>query len=374
VLASAVLAGAAVLGYRAAGQRAARAPEPSAPVSGHAPRFTLPSALVAWFDGDGTLRIGNVATLAQRPVAQVAAQPCCTLIVAGGRIYWAAPFRGMDYIKVVSLATGTVRNVAPGSEVFAAADRRTVYIEQSDRRLLAVPADGRGPARRLVTPRGWQVATLPRAAAGGIMLSKGIRPPAIGLWRPGTGTVRVIGRGYLMAAWTQPSGQRSLIAWLPAKCSKPPCEVAITNTSTGRTLTAHAPLHDVFLGQGGDMAFSPDGSMLAAFVSRTFPSTAGFVPAVINTTTGAARPVRHAMLSNGEMAGWLVWLPGAGYFLAGPAVSSSYPGYAIDARTATARPFGFITGSHYKYPESPVYDITYGAVVVPPSDAPPRGP
>jgi len=114
--------------------------------------------------------------------------------------------------------------------------------------------------------------------------------------------------------------------------------------------------------------------MLAAFVSQHDPSAAGFLPALINTTTGTARLVRRARLSNGEMAGWLVWLPGARYLLAGPTGGSYYPGYAIAARTAAARRFGFITGAKARYPASPVYDITYGAVVVPPSDALPRGP
>ena len=71
------------------------------------------------------------------------------------------------------------------------------------------------------------------------------------------------------------------------------------------------------------------------------------------------------MLANAEMAGWLVWLPGSGYLLAGPADNSNYAGYAIDTRTAAARPFTFFSRTRYRYPESPAYDITYGAVLVP---------
>jgi len=379
IVLTAALAGAAVIGNHVAGRHHPRGPVRRVSEPGRAPRSPLPSALVAWFDGDGTLRIGNVASLAQRPLAQVANPPCCTLVTAGHRIYWAGLFKGRDYIQAYDLATGRIiRHVAEGSAVVASGDARTIYITRSDNHLVALSADGRGPVRQLVMPPGWQVLGPPLAAADGIVLSTGARRPAIGVWRPGDGNIRVIGHGYVMAAWSSSTGRRGLIAWVSARCSKPPCPVKITDTSTGRTKSVHGPPNYGFIGEGGDTAFSVGGGMLAAFVNKLKPvPTAGFKVALVNTTTGAVHLVRGTKLAGAEMSGWLVWLTGSGYLLAGPANtgptdSSQYAGYAIDARTATARPFTFFPAATYKYPDSPVYDITFGAVLLPRSAAPPR--
>jgi hypothetical protein len=211
---------------------------------------------------------------------------------------------------------------------------------------------------------GW-LAPVPWAAAGGIIVSSGsTRRAAIGLWRPGASRIRVFGHGDVMTTWTQPSGRGSLIAWQPAACSRLSCPIEITSTSTNRTLTVHDPQGTGFLGQGNDAAFSPDGKMLALFVNQ--PHTRkfeGFVPALVNTATGRVRLVSRAVMANGEMAGWLCWLPGSARLLAGPAADiSSYPAFAIDARTASAWPFTFFPTYHD--PESPVYDITYGTVLL----------
>ncbi|HEV3292698.1 MAG TPA: hypothetical protein VG123_27305, partial [Streptosporangiaceae bacterium] len=332
-LALAVLASAAVIGYQAAGRHGPGAARPGVPGPASAPRFTLPAAFVAWFDANGTLRIGNVATLAQRAVTRVTDPPCCTLIAAGPRIYWAGQSGHRDYVQEYDLATGVLRNVAPGWAVFAAAGGRDIYIAQSGRHLLELPADGSGPARPLVTPPGWQVVPLPWAVAGGIVLSSDGQRQAIGVWPPQAGRVQVIGHGHVMTAWTQPSGQSSLIAWQPTACPQR-CPVEITSIPADRTLTVRSPLPGGFLGQGGDMAFSPDGTELAALTSLNPPNpdtAERFMPALVNTATGTVRLVRRAILANGEFAGWLVWLPGADRLLAGPAADiSRYAGYAID--------------------------------------------
>ena len=364
VLAAAAVGGAAFAGYLATGQPRPRADRRAGPASRGARGFALPSALIAWFDGDGTLRIGNVATLNQRPLAQLVNAPCCTLIAVGHRVYWPGRFKGRDYIRYANLATGTIGNLAPGWAVVESAATRTIYVaEQSGHALLALPADGRGPARRLVTPPGWQVVPLPWAAADGITLSSGGRRPAIGLWRPRSGRVTVIGRGYVMATWTQPSGRSSLIAWLPARCARLPCPIKITSTATGHTQTVHPPPGYGFVWQGGNMAFSSDGRELATFVSPGLHGATTFVPALVNTATGTVRVVHRAKLASPEMAGWLVWLPGSRFLLAGSADNTSFPAYAIDARNASARPFGFFIGRRDKYPASPVYDITDSAVL-----------
>jgi hypothetical protein len=363
-LAAAALAGAALVAHDAVGRPRPRSVPHGEPQKVSAPRTGLPPALVAWFDGDGALRIGNVATLAQRPVAQLAWQPCCTLVTAGDAIYWAGQARGRSVVQDYVLGTRVIRNVAPGWAVFASVGGRTAYIVQSERRLLALPADGSGPGRRLVTPPGWQMAVpLPTAVAGGIMVSGGGRKPAIGLWHPRTGTIRVIGRGWPMATWTQPSGRGSLIAWGPAGCRGQSCPIDITSTATWRTLTVRDPQHSPFLGQGGDAAFSPDGASLAVFIG----SPGRFVPALVNTATGTVRLVGRAIMANGEAAGWLLWLPGGTRLLAGPAYNANHAGYAIDARTATAKPFSFFPGCCY--PGTSPYDIGYGAVLVHPPAA-----
>jgi hypothetical protein len=279
----------------------------------------------------------------------------------------------VDDVQEYDPATGMARIVAPGWAVFASVGGRDIYIAQSDRRLLELPADGSGPARALVTPPGWQVVPLPWAVAGGIVLGTGGQRPAIGVWPPQSGRVQVIGHGFVMAAWTPPSGHGSLIAWQPAACPQR-CPVEITSIPAGRTLTVRSPLPYGFLGQGGDMAFSPDGTELAALTSASPPDPeyiGRFTPALVNTATGAVQLVHHAVLANGEFAGWLVWLPGASRLLAGPAADiGRYAGYAIDARTATARPFTFFPGLSYL--ANADSDITYGAVLVPrPAAAPP---
>jgi hypothetical protein len=364
-LALAVLAGAGVIGYQAAGRHGPGAARPGVPVAARTPRFTLPAAFVAWFDANGTLRVGNVATLAQRAVAQSPESPCCRLVTAGHRIYWAGQSGRLDYVREYDLATGVAWTVAPGWAVFASADGRNIYIAQSARRLLVLHADGSGPAQVLVTPPGWQVVPLPWAVAGGIVLSSDGQRQAIGVWPPRPGRIQVIGHGHVMAAWTPPAGRGSLIAWQPAACPQR-CPVKITSIPAGRTLTVRSPLPGGFIGQGGDMAFSPDGTELAALVSAGPPNSdtaERFMPALVNTATGTVRLVRRAILANGEFAGWLVWLPGADRLLAGPAADiGRYAGYAIDARTAAARPFTFFPGSSYL--ANAPSDITYGAVLV----------
>jgi hypothetical protein len=367
VLTLVALAGAARAGWLSGGHHGRPAARSGRVVPPRAPGFALPSALVAWFDDGGALRIGNPATLSQRRVALLANPPCCTLVTAGRKIYWAGRSAGRDYVQDYDLVTGVIRNVAPGWAVFASADGRSVFVVQTARRLVVLPAAGPGPVRLLVTPPGWQVVPLPWAAAGGIVVSSAASRPAIGVWKPDAGTVRVIGHGHVLAAWTQPSGRGSLIAWQPAGCTPQHCPLEITSTPVGRTLTVHSPTRYGFLGQGNDVAFSPDGTQLAALVSSgpLRPTSAPrFVPTLVNTATGIVRLVPGAVMANGELAGWLVWLPGASRLLAGPAADiGRYAGYAINARTGAARPFSFFRGS--SYPANSTSDITYGAVLLP---------
>ena len=61
LLGAAILAAGALIGYRSAGHRGHEAARLASHAHGQAPRFRLPAAVVAWFDGDGTLRIGRAS-------------------------------------------------------------------------------------------------------------------------------------------------------------------------------------------------------------------------------------------------------------------------------------------------------------------------
>jgi hypothetical protein len=349
----------------------ARRGQPARVVAHHA-RFDLPAAAVAWFGAGGQLRIGGVASLAQHAVASVgyANDPCCVTVAAGHRLYWANVLSRRNVVQDYDFTTGTVRAVAAGWAVFPSASGQAVYIAQSSTRLLEVSATGTRMARRLVTPPGWHVVPLPWATADGIAVSRGDRSgqgprPVIGIWRPTSGKVAIIGRGQALATVTPPAGSYSLIAWQPNGCGLQHCPINVTNTATHVTVTVRSPLRYGFLDQGDDVAFSPDGSELVGFISLNAlnPNQAAlFVPALVNTSSGAVRVLRNAVLENDELSGWAVWLPG-GRLIVGPSKNPRYPAYAIDARSSAVRPFTFFPRSG----DTPD-DITYGAVLLPGSD------
>ncbi len=343
----------------------------SAGVVASNPRSDLPPATVAWFDASGQLRIGGVASLAQHVVASAGngQAPCCVTVAVGHRLYWANVLSGRDVVQDYDFATGTVRTVAAGWAVFPSASGLAVYIAQSSTRLLEVSGIGTGMVRRLATPRGWHVVPLPWATADGIAVSRGDHAgqgrPVIGIWRLSSGKVEIIGRGDVVATATPGAGAYSLIAWQPDGCGLQHCPINITNTATHATVTVRSPLRYGFLNEGDDAAFSPDGSELVGFISLNAlnPNQAAlFVPALVNTSSGAVRVLRNAVLENDELSGWAVWLPGR-RLIVGPAENPRYPAYAIDARSTAVRPFTFFPRSS-DTPE----DITYGAVLLPPSD------
>jgi hypothetical protein len=336
----------------------------------------LPPASVAWFDSSGYLRVGNVASLNQHVVASVGNGPCCVTVAAGHRLYWANVLAGRGVVQDYDFATGTVRTVAAGWAVFPSASGQAVYIAQSSTRLLEISAAATNAARRLTTPPGWHVVPLPWAVSGGITVSRGGRigegpRPVIGIWRLRTREVEIIGRGQVLATVTPEDGAYSLIAWQPDGCGVQHCPIEITDTATHATLTVRSPLRYGFLNAGDDGVFSPDGSDLVGFISLNAlnPSQpALFVPALVSPRTGAVRVLRNAVLENMELSGWAVWLPG-GRLLVGPSANPRYPAYAIDARSGAARPFTFFPGL-----AGPPDDITYGAVLLPRSEAlHPRG-
>ena len=315
------------------------------PTGTGAPRFTLPAATVAWVDYDGQVHVGDVATLTQRVVATAPALAGIgSLVQAGGQVYAG----GSSVIRQVDMATGAVRRVAPGTAVFVSADGRHLYVVQSDTSLLELPAAS-GTTRRLTVPSGWSVDPPDQAVAGGVVVvsrpgGPNARSWTLAVWHPGRGGVRIIARGpgaEVMAAYTPPGAQYSLLAWQPAGCPSGDCPIEITNTATLATVSLRSPLHHGFTTLRA--AFSPDGSRLAVFARTASLDSLrhnGSELGLADTGTGAVRLVPGATLDTPEDAGWMLWLPGGTRLLAG-ALNYSY---AVDAATYAARPFFFFPG------------------------------
>jgi hypothetical protein len=330
------------------------------------PTFTLPAATVAWVDYDGQLHVGQVATRAQHVVASVPALAGIgRLVQADGRLYGA----GAAVITQFNIATGAVRQVARGDGIFASADGQRVYITRSSASLFELPADGsRGP-RQLTLPAGWYVDPPDQAVVGGIVVV-GPHPAGgpgrsliLGVWNPGTGSVKIISRegAMVMGAYTPPGARYSLLAWQPTGCQAENCPIGITNTSTMTTVTVRSPLQHGFTLPGA--AFSSDGTQLAVFAR-----TASLSPfranrsdlALVNTGTGTVRLVPGAQLDTTEDAGWAVWLPGGNRLLAGALDYS----YAVDTNTRAARPFFFFaSGTDHDIMDTP--DLNFSSVLLP---------
>jgi hypothetical protein len=203
-VASLILAGSTAAGLMAAGPR-----HGTATYHGHrgtaavplTPGFTVPPARVAWVDDSGRLRIGELATGTQRVVATVDASPADPVIVAGGRLYWAALDDKAAPIREYDVATGKVRTLARGNSVFTSVDGRELYIAQGGSRLIELRADGTGAPRQLELPAGWHMSGLLGnwSVAGGIVVyssdaDPSRRPVTLAVWNPAIGSATIIGR------------------------------------------------------------------------------------------------------------------------------------------------------------------------------------
>jgi hypothetical protein len=334
---------------------------------------TATSPLVAWVDSDYRLRIGDLATLRQRIVAEANADPSMPLVAADGNVYWVnmtpTYIRQLGYsspyVQQYDLATGKVRTVAPGQWIFPSADGRQLYVSQADDvSLLELPAIGTGPARRLQLPAGWYLpGGFSIAVANGIIVQSSSapslgHPPVLAIWNPVAGRVTVIGRGINggdwvdpVSAFTPPGADYSLLAWMPATCRFPfDCPIKITNTKTLSSITLHSPLGYGFM-LGG--AFSPDGRELAVFVNLSAGDGGGKAElAIASAGTGALRLVRQASLTVGEDVAWALWLPGGKQlFVMG--------NYLVTSATLSARPVTMTPGG--------AQDPGFSAQVLPPS-------
>ena len=352
VLAAGAIGLAAAVGLRPvaparSGPEAARSAGPSRGAGG------LP--LVAWFDGDSHLHVGDLTTQRQRIAATAAAYPGTPLTEAGGRIYWVNTGRSSgQFVQDLDIATGRVQDLGFGQSVFTSADGRNVFIVEADG-LTEEPAAGPGAARQLTPPPGWYLPgdggdglDSPAAVGDGILVQSSDfqanpAPVTLAVWNPGTGRVSVLGQVVsanfgIIAAITPGRPGSGLVAWVPPACPGW-CVVRIANSSTGRILTLHNPLRYGFALGGG---FSPDGRELADFVNRT-PGGGGQTVqlAIASTTTGVLHLVPGVRVVVGPPEDWLRWLPGSRQLIVGGADSS----YLVTAATRSAQPFNFSVSS-----------------------------
>ena len=367
-----VLAGSAAAGLTTAWPRHDAVKPAAGAAAGlrRTPAFTLPAVPVAWVDYGGQLHVGNLATRDQHVVATVDASPSDPMIQAGGRLYWADSNTGAAPIRDYDIATGKIRYLVRGDSVFASADGRHVYIVHGSTKLIELPADGIGRPRPLALPAGWHMSggLGNWSVAGGILIYSGPADqrrgrPAVAVWNPVTGHVKIIGGALdVLDTYTPLGASFSLLAW-SGDCMRR-CRLGIINTSTLASVTVRSPGRYGFtyggLFSGG--AFSPDGRHLAVFLNTTDPQDSFRLPysvlAIASTRTGMLRLVPAARLVTTENVGWARWLPGGSRLIAGAEAGS----YAVNTQTLAARPFSFfgspgedITGSA---------DINFSATVL----------
>ena len=344
-----VLAGSAAAGLMAGWPRQdARQPAAGTAVPRPAPDVTLPAVRLAWVDYGGQLHLGNLASRDQHVVATVDASPADPMIQADGHLYWADSRSGAAPIRDYDIATTRIRYLARRYSVFAAADRRHIFIAQAATKLIELPASGIGRPRRLALPAGWHLSggLGNWSVAGGIVIYSGPADerrgcPRWAIWNPGTGQVKIIGRALdVLDTVTLPGARYSLLAW-SSGCPHH-CQLGITNTATLARVTVRSPGRYGFTYGGlfSSGAFSPDGRHLAVFLNTTDPQDPYRLPyselGIASTGTGVLRLLPAVRLVTTEDVAWARWLPG-GRLLAGAESGS----YAVNTQTLAARPFSF---------------------------------
>jgi hypothetical protein len=128
-----------------------------------------------------------------------------------------------------------------------------------------------------------------------------------------------------------------------------------------RTVTVRSPLRYGFMISQSGAAFSPDGTMLAAFASATDPLPGAGSESeltLINTRTGAVQLIRSVRLLTTEESAWVTWLP-CGEQLLARAINANY---AVNAATLATRPFYFFGRAEVGSP-----DISFSAIALPAS-------
>jgi hypothetical protein len=335
-----------------------------APADGSGMSRAAKVPLLAWTDASDRLVLGNLSTFTTRVVAGVNADPSAPLVPFGGHLYWINQSGGQvdgaywpQTIEELNLATGKSTDIGPGEFMFLSADRRRLYISQTDTTLAELPAGAAGRIRQLTLPAGWYLpGGFSVAVANGIVVQSNdaqalAQPPDLAGWNPQTGRVTVIGRavGHAIGAYTPRGAGYSLLAWMPAGCRFLLCPIKITNTATLSSRTLRSPLRDGFVFGG---AFSPDGRQLAVFVNRSRKAGGQTAElAIASTATGAVRLVPAVRMTVGQDADWVRWLPGGTRLIV-----LANRNYLVTAATLAARPFRFTGGGQ---------DISFSAELVP---------
>jgi hypothetical protein len=351
---------------------------PSLPRGESAPKGVIPT--VAWSDYQGQLHIGDLNGLGERVVTQTDADPTASLIALGGGIFWVrseypTPLQTVDSIadptvQRFDLATGTTTTLGLGSQVFAAPDGSRVYVATNAEELVEYTPGGLPIGNTLRVPSGWFLSDPgllgdpdPAIASEFLVLSSPQQilknPSTLALWNPESNRVRTIGKVWkVIGTYTKPGAASSLIAWAPASCEKVRnCPLEITDSSTLATRSVYSPFGQGFDWGGG---FSPDGSVLAAFVPGPF-HLSPTARLVLITGAGHVRAVPGVMINHGDALAWAQWFPDGSHVIVGGVGSPD--GVANDnhfvvstvKRTATA--FRFLPNGNQ--------DINFSSVMLP---------
>ncbi len=351
---------------------------PALPTGTPAPTGVIPK--VAWSDYQGQLHIGDLSGLGEQVVAQTDADPTTSLVALGGGIFWVrseypTPLETVDPIadptvQRFDLATGTTTTLGPGGQVFAAPDGSRVYVATSAEELVEYTPGGVPTGLDLRVPTGWFLSDPsllgdpdPVTANGVLVMSAPQQilrnPSTLALWNPDTGRVRVIGKVWkVIGTYTRPGARSSLIAWAPASCEKiRNCPLEITDSSTMATRSVYSPFGQGFDWGGG---FSPDGSVLAAFVPGPF-HLSPTARLVLITGAGRIRAVPGVTINHGDALAWAEWFPDSSHLIVGGigspdgVVNDNH--FVVSTANLTASPFRFLPDGNQ--------DINFSAVVLP---------
>ena len=260
----------------------------------------------------------------------------------------------------LDVATGQVKRIAQGSQVFLSANHTFIYVERDTRHLSEYWLDGKPKGTSLRLPAGWFLLTAQLnndpapALANGILVVSTAFPHSprtkddgiLALWNPTIGRVRPLGRAWQVSAtYTSPRARSSLVAWFPASCdTSSSCKLTITNTADLSSRYISSPLGHFLW--GGD--FSPAGSQLAVFAnSAAVHGNPTAQLALVNTRSGTLRLVNGVSVYVGESVHWAEWLPDGYHVLTGGlgGVGSSAPAVdvLVNSQTLQINPFRFVT-------------------------------
>jgi hypothetical protein len=331
--------------------------------------------LIAWLDGGGRLHIGDLSGTTQHVVGIVNGDPAAPLVANSGNVFLVdttgefVPEIGTwsEVVRVYNLAHRTLTYFGPGQGVFASADGRSLFLPQMDSsHLIEIPVSGAGMGTLLALPTGWFLPGGYGQSVGDdiVVLSTSSSvtagPSSIGLWRPGSRTVRRLGvvetgpSPWVVGAFTAAGANHGVLAWIPFSCAgKPSCPIELTDTQARSTRSVRPPSGRAFVNGG---AFSPDGRELAVFV--TGAGRSGNTEAqlgILNVASGRTRIVPGVRFPLGIDLAWARWLNRTELVSEGASAN-----FLVDAASLSAKPVAFF------HPGSDE-EVDYSTVVVTPA-------